>query len=108
VSNLDERLFLLLRGSPEKRAKNARRHHRFETSASQACVDEMATVHRAVRVVNPTARIILPVSPVALVATYDDRHVLVSTTACKAALRTVAMRSRPASTTSPISPPTSS
>lgn len=40
--------------------------------------------------VNPRARIIFTVSPVPLVATYEDRHVLTSTTYSKAALRAAA------------------
>ena len=40
--------------------------------------------------VNPGVRIILTVSPVPLVATYEKRHVLVSNTYSKAALRVVA------------------
>ena len=44
------------------------------------------------RGVNPGARAILTVSPVPLVATYEDRHVLVSTTYSKAALRVAADR----------------
>jgi hypothetical protein len=40
--------------------------------------------------VNPAARVILTVSPVPLVATYEQRHVLVSNTYSKAALRVAA------------------
>lgn len=42
------------------------------------------------RHVNSTAKIILTVSPVPLIATYEDRHVLVSTTYSKSALRVAA------------------
>jgi hypothetical protein len=42
------------------------------------------------RRVNPTARILLTVSPVPLIATYTDEHVLVATTHSKAILRAVA------------------
>jgi hypothetical protein len=42
------------------------------------------------RSVNPQARAIFTVSPVPLVATYEDRHVLVSTTYSKSALRVAA------------------
>jgi hypothetical protein len=42
------------------------------------------------RGVNPSARVILTVSPVPLIATYEDRHVLVSTTHSKAVLRAAA------------------
>ena len=40
--------------------------------------------------VNPRARVVLTVSPVPLIATYEPRHVLVSTTASKAVLRAAA------------------
>jgi hypothetical protein len=42
------------------------------------------------RSVNPRARVILTVSPVPLVATAEDRHVLVSTTYSKSVLRVAA------------------
>ncbi len=42
------------------------------------------------RRVNPAVRMILTVSPVALMATYEDRHVLVSTVYSKSVLRVVA------------------
>lgn len=40
--------------------------------------------------INPTCRIILTVSPVPLVATYEDQHVLTATTYSKSALRAAA------------------
>lgn len=42
------------------------------------------------RAINPLARVILTVSPVPLVATYERRHVLVSTTYSKSVLRVAA------------------
>ena len=42
------------------------------------------------RALNPEVRLILTVSPVPLVATYEDRHVLVSTTYSKSVLRVAA------------------
>lgn len=44
----------------------------------------------SLRKVNPTVRILLTVSPVPLIATYEDQHVLVSTTYSKSVLRVVA------------------
>jgi len=44
----------------------------------------LSILHR----VNPSARVILTVSPVPLIATAEDRHVLVSTTYSKSVLRT--------------------
>ena len=46
----------------------------------------LAQLHR----VNPQARVILTVSPVPLIATYEDRHVLQATTYSKAVLRVAA------------------
>jgi len=43
-----------------------------------------------VRSVNPTVRALLTVSPVPLIATFEDRHVLVSTVASKSILRVAA------------------
>ena len=43
-----------------------------------------------VRSLNPTIRFVLTVSPVPLIATYEPRHVLVSTTISKATLRVTA------------------
>ena len=45
---------------------------------------------RRLRVVNPAVRLILTVSPVPLVATFEPAHVLAATTYSKAALRVVA------------------
>lgn len=42
------------------------------------------------RIVNPSARVLLTVSPVPLIATYEERHVLTSTVASKSILRAVA------------------
>lgn len=61
--------------------------HNFTVAEMKA--DLLAFIH-ALRRVNPGVRLILTVSPVALVATYEDRHVLVSNTYSKAALRVTA------------------
>ena len=53
-------------------------------------VDDLDRFISSVRMVNPGVKIILTVSPVALIATYEDRHVLVSTVASKSALRAAA------------------
>ena len=52
--------------------------------------DDMLTFLERLFAVNPAARVILTVSPVPLIATYADRHVLVSNTYSKAALRAAA------------------
>lgn len=51
---------------------------------------DLETFRDRLKAVNPKARIILTVSPVPLIATYEDRHVLVSTTYSKSALRVAA------------------
>jgi hypothetical protein len=57
--------------------------------ASEVIADLEAFVGRLARV-NPKARMILTVSPVPLAATYEPRHVLVSTTYSKSVLRVAA------------------
>ena len=63
-------------------------------------VVDLQTVLARLRNVNPAARVILTVSPVPLIATYEDRHALVATTYSKAVLRAAAeevVRGDPAS-----------
>jgi hypothetical protein len=50
-------------------------------------VADMGSFITLLRGVNPTARVLLTVSPVPLIATAENRHVLVSTTYSKSALR---------------------
>jgi len=52
--------------------------------------DDLKTFVDHLRRVNPNVLIVLTVSPVPLIATYEPRHVLVSTTYSKSALRVVA------------------
>jgi hypothetical protein len=57
-------------------------------------VAEMLTSMRAflsdARAINPSLRVILTVSPVPMIATYETRHVLISNTYSKSALRVIA------------------
>jgi hypothetical protein len=53
---------------------------------------DLASAVQRIRSVNPGCSLIFTVSPVPLVATYEDRHVLVSTTYSKSALRVAAER----------------
>jgi len=53
-------------------------------------VRDLETVIEKLRVINPSVHVLLTVSPVPLIATYENRHVLVSTTYSKSALRVVA------------------
>lgn len=52
--------------------------------------DDMLLFRRLLREVNPTARILLTVSPVPLMATASDQHVLLATSYSKSVLRAVA------------------
>jgi hypothetical protein len=85
VSAEDGAVFPLAPGvvAPEVPADTCR-FHNFgvaEVTADLAgLLDRLASV-------NPFARVILTVSPVPLIATYEDRHVLVSTVASKSILR---------------------
>ena len=53
-------------------------------------LDEMETFLSYLREVNPSAKVLLTVSPVPLTATAEERHVLLSTMASKSILRSVA------------------
>jgi hypothetical protein len=59
----------------------------FTVDEVRADLDDLV---ETLRQLNPAARIVLTVSPVPLVATYENRHVLVSTTHSKAVLRVAA------------------
>jgi len=64
--------------------------HAFVNFSVAEVVADLDRFVVALRNVNPEARLILTVSPVALAATAEDRHVLVSTTYSKAVLRVAA------------------
>jgi GSCFA family len=69
----------------------------YNMTVSEVVRDFLASVDK-IRAVNPTVRIVLSVSPVGIIATYEDRHVIQSNTAVKAILRAAAdevVRSRP-------------
>lgn len=63
---------------------------RFENAGFAETLAQMEAFLGMLRSVNPRVRVMLTVSPVPLVATFEDRHVLVSTMASKAILRAVA------------------
>lgn len=64
--------------------------YRFGNFTVGEMLDDLREFVAKLRRVNSNVRILLTVSPVALIATYEDRHVLVSTVASKAALRATA------------------
>lgn len=66
--------------------------HVFVNLSVDEVVADMAASIALIRKRNPACRVILTVSPVPLAATALDRHVLVSTTLSKAALRVAADR----------------
>ena len=64
--------------------------HAFVNFSVREVVADLESFLSKLKLVNPTARVILTVSPVPLVATAADRHVLVSTTYSKSVLRVAA------------------
>lgn len=72
--------------------------YRFVNASVMSMVADMLRFLDGLREVNPNARVILTVSPVPIIATMEARHVLVSNTFTKSALRVVAdevCRARP-------------
>jgi hypothetical protein len=68
---------------------DANRHGLVNLSVAEV-VDDLRRFVTGLASVNPAAKVILTVSPVPLVATAEDRHVLVSTVASKSILRAAA------------------
>lgn len=66
------------------------RRHAFANFTVEAVGADLEAFLQRLRSVNPAVRVILTVSPVPLVATYEPRHVLVSTTYSKSVLRVAA------------------
>lgn len=64
--------------------------YEFVNFDADEVVADLRSFIRRLRAVNDRARIILTVSPVPLIATYEDRHVLVSTVHSKSILRSAA------------------
>jgi hypothetical protein len=64
--------------------------YEFVNFETDEIISDMQTFIGKLMIVNSRAKIILTVSPVPLIATYEDRHVIVSTTYSKSALRAAA------------------
>ncbi len=64
--------------------------YRFTNFTVSEVVNDLNLFVSKARAINPKIRIILTVSPVPLIATFEPRHVLVSTTISKATLRVAA------------------
>ena len=67
-------------------------YHKFNNFGVDEVYSDLVAALELIRALNPRARVILTVSPVALAATAEDRHVITSTTYSKAVLRVVAER----------------
>lgn len=63
--------------------------HQFDNLSFDSLRHALEQVIEMLRNINPSIKILLTVSPVPLVATYQDKHVLVSTIGAKSALRAV-------------------
>jgi hypothetical protein len=68
---------------------DARRYRLLNLGVDDTCADLLAFSDR-LRAINPQARIVLTVSPVPLVATANDSHVMVATSWSKSVLRVAA------------------
>jgi hypothetical protein len=64
--------------------------HEFVNFSVADVVEDMNLFIQRLSRVNPNAKMLITVSPVPLIATYEDRHVLVSTTYSKSVLRAAA------------------
>lgn len=64
--------------------------HEFVNAGVAETVADLGEFLAALRDVNPRVRVLLTVSPVPLIATHENRHVLVSTTYSKSVLRVAA------------------
>lgn len=88
VSDADGAVFPLAPGVHGEPDGSATCHfHNF--SVPEMVDDLQCFVHR-LRLLNPSVKLVLSVSPVSIAATYEPRHVLVSNSYTKAALRVVA------------------
>ena len=67
-----------------------RRKHRFHNFTLDEVRSDLFEFCELVRSINPTLRIVLTISPVPLVATATDQHVLLATTYSKSVLRAAA------------------
>lgn len=88
ISSADGSVYPLAPGVVASRLPDdAVRFHNFSVGEVSADLDRFLTL---LAEVNPQAKVILTVSPVPLIATFEERHVLVSTIASKSILRAAA------------------
>jgi hypothetical protein len=88
LSEADDAAVPLPPGVSGSSTKNA--PYQFRNLTVPQMTQDLSLFMNGFRGVNPGARVILTVSPVPLIATYENRHVLVSTIYSKSALRVVA------------------
>lgn len=65
-------------------------HYRPYNFSVQEIIDDLTRFVAHVRWINPALRIMLTVSPVSMIATFEDRHILTASTYSKAVLRVAA------------------
>lgn len=87
-STIDGAVYPLAPGVAGGRYDPAR--HAFANATVGETVSDLAALIEGVAGVNPALKILLTVSPVALMATYEPRHVLTSTVCSKSILRAAA------------------
>ena len=88
VARTDGAVFPLAPGTVASQGDpDAYEFHNFTVAEMDA---DLGRFLNALRSVNPGCRVLLTVSPVALIATYEDTHVLAATVYSKSALRVVA------------------
>lgn len=63
--------------------------HQFRNFSYEECRDNLSKFLKALAEVNPTCKVLLTVSPVALAATFEKQNVLVATSYSKSVLRAV-------------------
>lgn len=88
VSDADGAVFPLAPGVHGEPVEGETCH--FHNFSVPEMVDDLQCFVRRLRILNPSVKLVLSVSPVSIAATYEPRHVLVSNSYTKAALRVVA------------------
>lgn len=87
-SRVDGTVFPLVPGAAGGRFDPER--HEFVNLSVHDVMDDMTRFLAALKSVNPDVRVLLTVSPVPLIATYEPQHVLAATTYSKSVLRVAA------------------
>jgi hypothetical protein len=64
--------------------------YRFKNYGHNECLADLSFFIDTLKILNPKVKIILTLSPVSLMATYENRHIICATTYSKSVLRVVA------------------